>query len=167
MKRRQFLQASLLGAASLILAGCGFRLRGYQTEGLGLEALSYVPADSELAPIVRNALINADIRLLADAPLRLNLGPERISETSLTHGDAGSQEIVIRLTAPFSVQRAEDGAYLLNQQQLDVETTLNVSDDNLLAQDNIRAEAHEQLRRDAARQLLDRLRPLAESQANR
>lgn len=164
MKRRDFLHVSLAGMAVLGLTGCGFRLRGLNTPVLGLERVALVAADSDLAPVVRDALENADTRLDSDAPLRLNLGQERFQDFSLTHGDAGSQDVELQLTAPFSVQRVSDNAYLLDQQRLEVSTTITVSDDDLLAQDDILVEAREQLRRDAARQLLERLRPLAERQ---
>lgn len=162
MKRRDFLQVSFVGMTSLGLAGCGFRLRGVDTPLLGLERVRLEAAGSDLAVAVREALENADTRLDDDAPLRLNLGRERFEEFSLTHGDAGSQDIEVQLTAPFSVQRVVDSAYLLDQQQLETSTTVTVSNDDLLARDDLLAEAREQLRRDAARQLLERLRPLAE-----
>ncbi|GGX93226.1 hypothetical protein GCM10007160_20950 [Litchfieldella qijiaojingensis] len=162
MKRRDFLHLSLAGIAAMGLSGCGFRLRGLGSSGPTLEALALNAADSDLAPVVRESLESAGTRLDVNAALRLNLGQERFREISLTHGDAGSQDTELQLTAPFSVQRAADGAYLLNQQQLDVSTTFSVSDDDLLAQDDIRSEARERLRRDAARQLIERLRPLAE-----
>lgn len=162
MKRRHFLYLSLAGVMALGVSGCGFHLRGLNTPVLTLDSLALNAADGELIPVVREALENAGTRIDERAPLQLNLGQERFQEASLTHGDAGSQDVELRLTAPFSVQRTTDGAYLLNQQQLDVVTTISVSDDELLAQEDIRAEAQEQLRRDAARQLIERLRPLAE-----
>lgn len=165
MQRRTFLRrslATLMVGSVASLSGCGFRLRGLDTPMLTLDALALDAADSDLTPVVRQALENAGTRIDDQAPLRLNLGHEQFHEAALTHGDAGSQDIELRLTAPFSVQRRANDAYLLDQQQLDVVTTITVSDDDLLAQDDIRAEAQEQLRRDAARQLLERLRPLAE-----
>ncbi|EWH01149.1 hypothetical protein Q427_15505 [Halomonas sp. BC04] len=60
----------------------------------------------------------------------------------------------------FSVQRRSDGAYRLPQQQLEVVTRFTVSDDNLLAQEGLREEARQELRHDATRRLLDRLRAL-------
>lgn len=162
MKRRLFLTMLAVGSASLGLAGCGFRLRGLN-ESLAIpEGLAFEGTDDALSPVVRETLEQAGTRLDGQAPLRLNLGRERIEEYSLSFGGAGSKELELRLTAPFSVQRREDDAYLLDQQQLDVTTTVIVNDDNLLAQDDLRDEARQRLRRDAANQLLDRLRPLTQ-----
>lgn len=160
MQRRRFLHLTLATGAGLALAGCGFRLRGLDTPLLSLESITLVAADSELAPAVQAALENAGTRLSDDAPLRLNLGRETFRESRRTFGSAASREIEMTLTAPFSVQRQRDNAYLLDQQQLEVSTNFSISDDNLLAQDDLREEARQELREEAARRLLDRLRAL-------
>ncbi|QJQ93995.1 MULTISPECIES: LPS assembly lipoprotein LptE [Halomonadaceae] len=165
MKRRTFLTRTsnllMAGSTMLLLSGCGFRLRGYDTPLLGVESLFLAGADSDLLPVVRAMLENAGTRITSQADLVLNLGQETFQEIPRTFGDAGSQEIEVRLIAPFSVQRRADGAYLLDQQQLNVETRIIVNDANLLAQEELRGEAHERLRQAAASQLLDRLRTLS------
>ena len=163
MKRRTFLTKSLgvmvTGAAVASLAGCGFHLRG-QSEPLGFDRLTLVAPIGELADSVRRELTNADVALVDDAPLRVNLGPESIQEYTLTAGGSGSQEIELRLSAPFSVQRTRDDAYLINQQQIEVATTYLANDSNLLVLSDLREQALDDLRREAARQLLNRLRSL-------
>ncbi|WP_148255062.1 LPS-assembly lipoprotein LptE [Aidingimonas lacisalsi] len=162
MRRRTFLThtLALMGAASL--TGCGFQLRGLGSDVATIDSLALDAADSDLTSVVRSELESGGTRLDDAAPLRLNLGKESLRQSVLTFGSAGSREIELTLTAPFSVQRSADDAYLMNQEQIEVTTSYSVNDDNLLAQDDLRAEATERLRQEAARQLLDRLRPLAE-----
>ncbi|SDM20221.1 Lipopolysaccharide-assembly [Modicisalibacter muralis] len=162
MKRRTFLKSLgviATGVAMGGLAGCGFHLRG-QGEPLGFDRLTLTAPIGELTDSVRRELANADVMLVDDAPLRVNLGPENIQEYTLTAGDTGTQEIELRLTAPFSVQRTRDGAYLLDQQRIEVVTTYLANDDDLLVLGDLREQALEDLRREAARQLLSRLRSL-------
>lgn len=162
MQRRRFLHLTLAASASLALAGCGFRLRGLDQPLLSLDSIRLTAVDSPLVPVVRETLENADTRIADDAPLRLNLGIETFHESQRTFGSAASREIEMTLTVPFSVQRQHDNAYLLDQQQLETSTNFSVSLDNLLAYDDLHEEARQQLRRDAATQLLDRLRALDE-----
>ncbi|GHC29819.1 LPS assembly lipoprotein LptE [Aidingimonas halophila] len=162
MRRRTFLTYSLAMLGTTGLVGCGFRLRGLDGDIAGLDRLAFDAADSDLSDVVRDELEGAGTLIDDKAPLRLNLGPETLNQSVLTFGSAGSREIELTLTAPFSVQQTANDAYLMNQEQLEVTTTYSVTDDNLLAQDDLRAEATERLRRDAARQLLDRLRSLAD-----
>ena len=75
---------------------------------------------------------------------------------------AGSRDIEFTLTVPYSVQRQSNEAYLIDQQTLTVSERISVNDNELLAQDDARRAARESLRETAARQLIERLRPLAE-----
>ena len=163
MQRRTFLGLALSGTAALALSGCGFRLRGFDAPDTGPDELALAGADSALARRVAERLEAAGTRVHDQAPLVLNLGAERFSERRLGRTSRGPREYELTLSAPFSVQRRADGAYRLDQQHLEVSTRYTVSDDNLLAQEGLREEAHERLRREATRQLLNRLRPLADS----
>ena len=165
MQRRSFLTrmalCSILGVAALSLGGCGFHLRGLGDTTLTVDRLALDAADSPLTSVVRNALEQAGTQLDQDAALRLTLGSEDIQRRELGVGETGSREIEMTLRAPFAVQRREDAAYLIHQQQLEVTTTVNVQDSNLLARDDQIKEALKELRQRAAQQLLDRLRPLS------
>ncbi len=90
----------------------------------------------------------------------LNLGEPEIRRRSLSVLDSGPRDEEMVLIAPFSVQRTGDGAYLLDQQRLEVTTRYTVSDANLLNQEDLREEARRELLDAAVRQLLDRLRSL-------
>ncbi|MBB3188817.1 LPS assembly lipoprotein LptE [Halomonas cerina] len=160
MQRRTLLRLGLAAGATLALTGCGFRLRGLDGAEIALEEMALAGPDSELARLVAEHLERSGTRVHADAPRVLNLGPPRLYERNLGVMDAGNQELELTLDAPFSVQRREDGAYLLDQQRLEVSERISVSDDDLLAQDDLREAVTERLRREAVRQLMDRLRAL-------
>ncbi|MBB3140041.1 LPS-assembly lipoprotein LptE [Halomonas organivorans] len=160
MQRRDFVRFTLAGAAGLMLSGCGFRLRGLDQPAMGLKALAIAGTDDAFARLAAERLASAGVAVRDDAPLVLNLGAERIDERRLGVLDSGSQERELTLRVPFSVQRRADGAYRLDQQVVEVSERFTVSDDNLLASDDLREAASERLRRDAVRRLMDRLRAL-------
>ncbi|WP_164915661.1 LPS-assembly lipoprotein LptE [Chromohalobacter israelensis] len=161
MKRRSFIsRALILLAATTLLAGCGFQLRGVGDTALDVPAVALSSPSGELRDAVAQALQGAGASLEDDAPLRVNLDEEQIRETRLTQGSSGNQQRRLTLTVPFSVQRSEDNAYLLDQQTLEASTNLTVDNDNLLSQDELRNEALASLRQEATRQLVDRLRAL-------
>lgn len=161
MQRRDFLRFTLAGAAGLTLGGCGFRLRGFDVPALDLEALAVAGASGEFSRLVSQRLDSAGVAVRDDAPLVLNLGAERIEEQRLGVLSSGSQERELTLSVPFSVQRASDGAYRLDQQVVEVSERYSVSDSNLLVGDELRDDATERLRREAVRRLMDRLRALS------
>ncbi|WP_104201899.1 LPS assembly lipoprotein LptE [Billgrantia saliphila] len=163
MQRRSFLTLALAGGASLAFAGCGFRLRGFDDSGPVIDQIALAGVDSEFLRMTEEHLIAAGTRVHDDAPLVLNLGEETVRERSLSVLDSGSRELEITLALPFSVQRRRDGAFHLQQQRLEASTRISVNDDNLLAQDDLREEAHQELRREALRQLLERLRALEDA----
>lgn len=170
MQRRRFLKQGLkvaMGATAvstlgLGLSGCGFQLRGYGETRPALEALALDGANDDLVPVVRDALTRAGTRVDDKAPLRLNLGRASISETNQGLPGAGSRDVELALTVPYSVQRQSNEAYLVDQQTLTVRERISVNDNELLAQDDARRAARERLRETAARRLIERLRPLAE-----
>lgn len=160
MQRRGFLTLALTASAAMALAGCGFHLRGFDTPGLTVDELALAGMDSDLARLVEERLASVDIRVHDNAPLVLNLGPETFRERQTSVLDSGPQEHEMSLSVPFSVQRRSDGAYRLSERHIEVSTRFTVSDDNLLAQDDLREEARQELRQEAQRRLFDRLRSL-------
>ncbi|MDZ7853145.1 MAG: hypothetical protein U5L98_10995 [Halomonas sp.] len=160
MQRRTLLLLGLAAGASLALAGCGFRLRGLDQPMLASDALALEGADSELARQAARRLVRAGTRIDDQAALVLNLGRETFRERRLSVLDSGPRELEISLEVPFSVQRRDDGAYLLDQQRLEVSERITVNDDQLLAQDDLREATHDRLRDNAVRQLMERLRAL-------
>lgn len=160
MQRRGFLELVLLGGASLALAGCGFRLRGLDDTGPVIDEVALAGPQSELAERLAERLRASGTRVHAQAPQVLNLGDEAFRERPLSTLDAGTRELELQLSVPFSVQRRSEGAYVLAQQTLEVSRRFSVNDDNLLAQEQLRDETREELRDEGVRQLLGRLRHL-------
>ena len=161
MQRRTFLHLGLAGAAGLGLSGCGFRLRGFDQPATEPGELALAGPDSELSRLARERLEAVGTRVYDGAAQILNLGQPEFQRRRLGVLDSGPREEELTLEAPFSVQRARDGAYLLDQQRLEVSTRYTVSDANLLIQEDLREEARRELRDAAVRQLLDRLRSLS------
>lgn len=160
MQRRRFLTLGLAGTAGLLLAGCGFRLRGLDDPTPALQELALAGPDGDLSRLARNRLESAGTRVQEGAALRLNLGEAEVRRRALSVLDSGPRDEEMTLTAPFSVQRSGDGAYLLDQQRLEVAIRYTVSDADLLNQEALREEARQELLDAAVRQLLDRLRTL-------
>ncbi len=161
VKRRAFV-AGLAGAGLvLVLAGCGFQLRGTgpgSTLTLGELALESAGGPtSALTRQVTQELNSAGVTLNDDAPLQLNLSSEAFSERELTFGEAGTQERQLTLTVPWSLQRVADGAYLASQEDVVVSGTFYTSSDQLLTRDDARESLKTQLYQDASRRLIDRL----------
>lgn len=161
MRRRTFLKSLGAMAAMGGMAGCGFRLRGFAQPTLSIEALTLDAPISALSDIVRQTLVSSGVALEEEAALRLTLGSEKLQEASLSGGDLGNEEIELQLMVPFSVQRSQDNAYLLDQQRLEATTTYQANDSNLLVRGDLREEAINDLRHEIARQLVERLRPLS------
>jgi LPS-assembly lipoprotein len=162
MQRRTFLNMMMAGSGTLMLAGCGFRLRDFETPVLAQESLALSGVDSELMRLAGERLDAAGTHVHDDAELVLNLGDETFRERRLGVLDSGTREHELDLSVPFSVQR-RDGAYLLDQQRLEASTRFMVNDDNPLSNEDLRDEAMQQLRQQAVQQLMDRLRSLAEA----
>jgi LPS-assembly lipoprotein len=157
MQRRAFLHLTLIGGASLVLAGCGFRLRGLDSPGSVIDEVTLTGPDNDLLRLTEERLEVAGTRVHDEASRVLNLGMEEYRERRLSVLATGPREIEAFLTLPFSVQRRHDGAYLLDQQRIEVSIRFTLSDDNLLSQDDLRHEARTQLQEEAVRRLLDRL----------
>ncbi|NWN81526.1 MAG: hypothetical protein HLX48_00825 [Halomonas sp.] len=159
MQRRTFLTLGLAGTAGLALTGCGFRLRGLDAPSAPVSELALAGPDSDLARLARQRLTDAGTRVHDGAGLILNLGRPDIHQRNVGVLDSGPRDEVMELEAPFSVQRA-DGAYLLDQQRLEVSRRYSVDDGDLLGREQNRDDAREALREEAARQLIERLRSL-------
>ncbi|MAY70331.1 MAG: hypothetical protein CME82_02570 [Halomonas sp.] len=160
MQRRHFLGLTLASGAALLLAGCGFHLRGVGGEVLSLDSLALDGADSPFAEQLAKRLESLGTRVDETASLRLNLGGEDVNIRQVGVLDTGSQDQQLVLRIPYSIQRASDGAYLADRQAVEVLEEFSITDDNLLSQDELRTDALENARREAVRQMIDRLRAI-------
>src|SRR5690554_6015367 len=80
MQRRTFLHAGLVAGAALTLAGCGFRLRGFDTPGLAIAELALAGSNSEFYQLTEERLTRAGTQVHDRAAMILNLGPENFRE---------------------------------------------------------------------------------------
>ncbi|MFW6346949.1 MAG: hypothetical protein ACOC0M_11560, partial [Halomonas sp.] len=128
MQRRTFLTLALAGTGGIVLSGCGFRLRGFDEPGAEIDELAIAGPDSDLARLTRERLVAGETRVHGDAERVLNLGQPDVQRRSLSVLDSGTRDEEMVLRAPYSLQRRGDGAYLLDQQQLEVSTRYTVSD---------------------------------------
>ncbi|WP_442486924.1 LPS-assembly lipoprotein LptE [Halomonas litopenaei] len=163
MQRRHFLGLTLASGAALLLAGCGFHLRGVGGEVLSLDSLALDGADSPFAEQLAKRLESLGTRVDETASLRLNLGGEDVNIRQVGVLDTGSQDQQLVLRIPYSIQRASDGAYLADRQAVEVLEEFSITDDNLLSQDELRTDALENARREAVRQMIDRLRAIEDA----
>lgn len=160
MQRRTFLTLGLVGSAGLALAGCGFHLRGLDSPAAPLNELALAGPDSDLARRVKQRLVAAGTRVHDGAGLILNLGSPDIRQRRVSVLASGPRDEEMRLVTPFSVQRA-DGAYLLDQQRLEVGRRYSVDDGDLLGREERRDTVREELLDEAVLQLIERLRSLS------
>lgn len=169
--RRNSLVAAVLAGSlcTLTLSGCGFQLRGVG-EGSGpivqhlqLNIQSDTP-QNQLARELRQRLETAGVSIDDSANLELNVGTPSYDESQIGYGGSGgNQERNIALRVPYSVQRMSDGAYVIDGQVVQVNGTYNTSTSQLLQRDQEREQLQRRLSREAASQLVERLRAISAS----
>ncbi|ALM52270.1 LPS assembly lipoprotein LptE [Halomonas huangheensis] len=162
LQRRQFLGFTLSAGLALALAGCGFHLRGLDGDVLSLDQLAIAGpgAESPFAEQLIEQLEAHGTQVTDNAPLRLNLNPE---DSFIRAGgilNSGGQDETVVLNIPYSIQRTADSAYLVSRETLETTDTYTLQDGNLLSRDDLREEAQDRARREAVRQMIDRLRAL-------
>gem|GEM_PF-1797423 len=156
-----------LAATSLSLAGCGFQL-----QGLGSHSAPTVPElefniandtpQNVVAQQIHSNFQQAGTRIVANAPIQLNVGDATFNETNLNYtGDGGTQQRLVVLDVPYSIQRTSDNAYLADQQNIEVSGNYTTSTNQLLQRGDVRAQLHKQLAQQAAIQLVARVEALA------
>lgn len=162
MQRRILCKYALTLGGALLLTGCGFRLRGFDNPLPELAEIAVEGPGSQLRTQLTDRLESAGTTLSDAAPWILTLGQEMFEERNLGLLQAGNQQHVMVLNISIAVQRREDGAYLLSHEVLTIKERFMASDDNLLAADEYRHDVRNQLRREASRQIIQRLRTLVE-----
>lgn len=158
------LSALTLGG-TLMLAGCGFQLRGLsnatrlQIQQIDLAITNDTPQNT-LARDLRERLLSAGVRESAQADYRLNVAETRINETSVGYSGSSDQEREVTLIVPYTLQRVSDGAYVTGQERIMTRGTYQTSDHQLLQRDDQRARVEITITDEAAAQLVERLRTL-------
>lgn len=163
------LSALTLGG-TLMLAGCGFQLRGLssstrlQIQQIDLAITNDTP-QNRLARDLREHLLSAGVRESSAASYRLNVAETRISESSVGYSGSSDQEREVTLTVPYTLQRVSDGAYITGQERITTRGSYQTSDRQLLQRDDQRAHVEITITDEAAAQLVERLRTLNDTGA--
>jgi LPS-assembly lipoprotein len=163
--RRRVLRAAVLGAAaSLALAGCGFRLQGSVVLPEGSRNV-YVAASDELTPFaveLRDSLERSGARLApsaAAADTVLRITRDRMGRRVLSVSASNTpQEYEIYYSIEYSIDRA--GKEVVAPQQLDLTRNYSFEESQLLAKDREDATLRQAMARDLANLVLRRLEAL-------
>lgn len=162
MQRRTLCKYALTLGSATLLAGCGFKLRGYDIPVSTLKEVSVEGPFNSLRDRLIVRLENNGTSVNDTAPWILTLGQEHVEDRNLSLLQAGNQEHEMTLTLTIAVQRRSDGAYRLPGETVSVRETYMLNDDNLLAAGDYREEMRNQLRDQAARHIIRRLNTLSE-----
>lgn len=168
--------AGLALAFALLLAGCGFQLRGSDA-GRGPAAVviddtaarasataSWLGGGpAELARLFTEIFDAGDVTVQEDAPVRVELVSERIEKrVASVDATASAAEYRLDYTLLFRV-RGADGATLVPETRLRLDRSYRHKPDAIMGAAEEEALLQRDLRRDAAWQVLRRLRQLPAS----
>ncbi|MYL24264.1 hypothetical protein [Vreelandella massiliensis] len=163
LTRRRFIKHGVtagIAASVVVLGGCGFRLRGSKSQpqlpDLALEG----DTRSDVAQSLQAQLKATGTGMREDAPWRLTLGTPELVERRLGAEGRGSREHQFTLNAQVSLQQRSNNAYVLNNEQLSVSTDQRVNDDDLLNRDVLIDEVRQELSRQLAQRIIERLATL-------
>src|SRR5690606_24747896 len=159
------LQRLLILFCSLsLLTGCGFQLRGYgETSQLPPELqtlqLSSSDAGNQVLREVRAQLRGSNVTLVEEAEegiYELRISPERSQERIISlNSGARAGEYAITMIVTFQVR---DGSnVILGPEEVNLEQTYVADADNAIAKSEEADLIRDELRRDVARQILNRL----------
>jgi len=150
---------SVLLISSLVLSGCGFKLRGAFDIPAELQQLELHVQDqrSELAPQLKRLLKLNDVQLVAGSPYRLVILEENYKRRSVTLGsDAKTDEYELRAEIKFQVVtgQGESERILLGPRTLRTERAYSYDDNNASAQDGQESLLKREIYGDLARQIV-------------
>lgn len=156
----------LMVAALLLLAGCGFQLRGTGVDSVNLRelALSAPDLNSQTYLQLREALEDDDVLLTEAAEYRLQLLGERHDRMALSYtGRASAAEVEIQHNLSFQITDNQ-ARPLIGPETLSVRRVYINDRDNIVGTAEEEELLRREMRRDMVRQLLFRLSSLTESQ---
>ena len=158
------MRTSLLATLLLLLAGCGFHLRGAVELPEAMARTQIVaPASSALRYEIESLLLAADGEVVEEAGVAsaiLTVQRDQVRSRILSVDPQGrAREYALSLSVQYRLQDAE-GKELVAQQSSRVERSLRVDPDNVLAQASEREMVEQEMRATAARIIVRRLRSL-------
>jgi LPS-assembly lipoprotein len=143
----------------LLLAGCGFALRGSADlpEALRTLEVAAVDENGELLQEVRRALRNSGVTIVAtDSPYRLGIGRESTEERIVSvNSNARAGEYELEMHLPF--QLSHGGTPLLGPETLSLSRVYLTDPENAVGKEEEAELIRSELRRELAQQLLRRL----------
>lgn len=156
-----------LTALCMLLAGCGFQLRGTQQVPVALQplALDCGNAPAELCQALREQLTLSRVKVTdtSEAAYRLKLGGyERQRRASAITTTAAAAEYTLRHSVQVQVITS-DRIPLIEPANLSATETYRYDEANVLAKRREEAELEEQLNQQLAQQILFRLVPLTQA----
>lgn len=161
----QLLGCAVLGL-SLLLAGCGFQLRGMGTDMVNLEELRIDSYDSysELHQGLEQALEDNGVRITSGAPYRLRLlgeDRERVAVSYTSRSAPAEYELTnqLRFQITDTLNRPLVGPETVTARRVFV-----TDRDNITGSNEEEALLQVEMRRDLIRQMLFRLSSLSESE---
>ncbi len=144
----------------LLLAGCGFHLRGSDTARVQLPPTYLAGAAGPLQREVRRYLAVSAVSVVEerqDAQLVIDLIGEDIQRRVLSVGSTGKvQEYEVHYAATYGVQRV-DGEVVIARETLDQQRDYTFSEAEVLAKDVEQERLVQDMRRDVVRQMMRRL----------
>lgn len=161
----QLLGCVVLGLG-LLLAGCGFQLRGVGTDMVNLQELRIESPDnySELHLGVAQALEDNGVRITTSAPFRLQLlseQRERVAVSYTSRSAPAEYELTNNLRFQISDTR---GRALVGPETLTARRVFVSDRDNITGSNEEEALLQVEMRHDLIRQMLFRLASLSESE---
>ena len=156
------LSVSLCGLLLLLVAGCGFHLKGYQQASPNLDGLFIEQGQrrNTLAGVIQRELSVAGVKLAGSPALasnRLRITREQFSQRVISVDANGKVlEYELRLDAGFEVM-AKSGGRDLPGQRLELTRQLTLSDADELGHRNEAALLRIDMRLDMAGQIIRRL----------
>jgi LPS-assembly lipoprotein len=143
----------------LLLTGCGFHLRGSVQLPPALAMMAVVDAvpATEVAPVLRRALLAEDVRVEKGAPVVLQLHAASFAKRVLSVDSVGRvQEYGLSYTLRFSL-RGPESVVWLPEESIVLSRDLRFDSTAVLGTAEEEFQLKEEMRRDAVLQILRRL----------
>lgn len=152
----------VLGLTLLLIAGCGWRLRGSMTLPPGMDAIYLQGADAALVLEQMEELLRANQVSVVDGPsqAQLIIDLERYDEERRVvsvGANARVSEYELIVEADFTISDAQ-GRVLLPDGEASLIRSYQYDQNNILAMDAEERLIREEMRRELARQIIGRLR---------
>lgn len=152
----------LASAASLLLAGCGFHLRGLQeatklnASSIYLEPTSDYVLDVELRRLFSERSGIPVAAQAADAPLRLRIANENRDKLLRSIGaDGHAKQYELRYSLTYKASDAR--GVVVGERQISLSRSMSYSDNEVLAKEQEEKQIYTEMRSDALYQMLRQL----------